>query len=72
MQGICFGGPSVVGVIGLVEGGMGTQGVEFMPGQVMADRQPQRGIGRIAALGMVIGAGGTVVSADPGPGRQGS
>ena len=44
------GGPAVVGALGLVEGGVGAQRVEFVPGQLVPGGQPQRGVCGIAAL----------------------
>jgi hypothetical protein len=58
----------VAGAFGFVEDGMGGQGVEFVPGQAVADRQPPRGISIIAALRQRIGApgGGGLGGAQPG------
>ena len=51
VQGVGPGGPAVVGVLGLVEGGVGAQGVEdSVPGQVMAGSQAQRSVGGVPAL----------------------
>ena len=45
-----LGSPAVVGAFGLVEGRVGGKGVEFVPGQVVANRQPPRGVSIVAAL----------------------
>ena len=50
VKGLALGGPAVVGAFGLVEGGVGAQRVEFVPGQLVAGGQPQRGVGGVAAL----------------------
>jgi len=55
VQVVSFGGPAVVGVLGLVELSVGAQSVEFVPGQMMADRQPERGVGGVAALSEATG-----------------
>jgi hypothetical protein len=39
-----LGNPAVAGAFGFIQGGIGAQGVEFVPGQVVPDRQPPRGI----------------------------
>ena len=67
-----LGGPVVAGAFGFVEGGVGGQGVEFVPGQVVADRQPPRGVSVVAALRQRVEAagGGGLSGAQPGPGRQ--
>src|SRR5690242_16477713 len=51
-------GPAVAGAFGFVEGGVGGEGVEFVPRQPVADRQPPRGIGVVAALCQGIGVAG--------------
>jgi hypothetical protein len=51
VQGVGPGGPSVAGAFGVVEGGVGAQRVEFVPGQVVADGEPQGGISRFPGLG---------------------
>ena len=50
MQGIGPDSPAVVGALGAVEEGMRALGVQLVPGQVVMDRQPQRGIGSVPAL----------------------
>jgi len=40
MQGICRGGPSPVDALGVVEGSMSAQVIDFVPGQVVAGSQP--------------------------------
>jgi len=51
MQGIRAGCPAIVCALGVVEGGVGAQRVEFVPGQVVADGEPQGGISRFPGLG---------------------
>ncbi len=72
VQGIGPGGPAVVGAFGLVEGGVGAQRVEFVPGQVVAGSQAQRGVGGVAALEQQARAGGGGLGGvDAGAGGQG-
>jgi len=71
VQGVGPGGPPLVDALGVVEGGVGAQGVELMPGQVVAGGQAQRGVGCVPALGEVIGAAASSLGgADPAPGGQ--
>src|SRR6266568_6531410 len=62
------GGPAVAGAFGVVEGSVGGQGVEFVPGQVVADRQPPGGVRVVAALCQRPGVPGGLGGAQPGPG----
>ena len=56
VQGVGLAGPAVVDALGLVEGGVGPQGSELVPGQVMAGSEAQRGVGCVPARGEMIGA----------------
>jgi len=38
----CLSGPAVVGAFGVVQAGVGGEGVEFVPGQMVASRQSPR------------------------------
>jgi hypothetical protein len=62
----------VAGTVGLVQGGVGSQGVEFVPGQGVADREPPRGVSIVAALCQRIGAPGCggLGGVQPGPSVQ--
>ncbi len=73
VQGAGLGGPSVVGVLASVEEGVGANGVQFVPGELVAGGEPQRGVGGVAALVdqvLVRGCGG-LGGADAGAGGQG-
>ena len=67
-----LGGPAVAGAFHFVQGRVSGQGVEFVPGQVVADCQSPRGISIIPALPQRVGVpgGSGLGGAQPGPGRQ--
>jgi hypothetical protein len=67
VQGIGLGRPAVVGTIGLVEEGAGAQGVEFLPSELVAGGEPQRGRVRLVGVGSAMPA--IAWSNLPGPSR---
>jgi hypothetical protein len=71
VQGAGPGGPAMVGVLGLVEEGVGVQGVEFVPGKLVAGGDSQRCVGGVAALIDQVLASGGLSGADAGAGGQG-
>ena len=74
VQGISLGGPAPGDALGIVQRGVGAQRIEFVPGQVVAGGQAQRGVGGVPALEQQvrIGAcGGGLGGADAGAGGQG-
>ena len=65
--------PAVAGAFGIVQAGVGGQGVKFVPGQVVADRQPPRRVRVVAALRQRIGVARWWPgqrAAGPGPSAQ--
>ena len=49
VQGVGPGRPAPVDPLGLVEQGVGAQRVEFMPGELVAGGEPERGVGGVPA-----------------------
>jgi hypothetical protein len=56
VQCVGFDGPAPVDAFGLVQFGVGTQGIELMPSELMARGETQRGVCVVPALGQVVRA----------------